>query len=228
MPLKLRLSTQVICYLSQVYSRSSPLSILGTIRNHLLSTLVFGLLANAAAHNENSFWVSFRPLAGLRLYKTKICSSLGMFDVFKAKYLLTSFQDSHVGNESQSRVEDVGTFFLRVPAHFPEVWRVGEQSQIADGWSFIHCSKAWALLSQFKIVSTKHTRGMSPAILFPYQMQWHVKLLRTTNHCIMLFPLWEGRTFTIFPCDWLQIRFVEGVLPQYRTILPCLLHGLLT
>lgn len=57
---------------------------------------VFGPLANAAALNENTFWVSFRPLA-------KICSSLGMLDVFKAKYFLTSFQDLHVGSESQSR-----------------------------------------------------------------------------------------------------------------------------
>lgn len=54
--------------------------------------------------------------------------------------------------------EDVGNVFLRVPACFPEVWRVGEQ--LAFG------PKPELCFYSVKIMSNKHTHGMLPAIFF--------------------------------------------------------------
>lgn len=122
-----------------------------------------------------------------------------------------------MGSKFQSRGS--GNVFLRVPACFPEVWRVGEQ--LAFG------PKPELCFYSVKIMPNKHTCGMLPAIFFQYQIQWHVKLLITTNHCKMLLLLWEERTFPVLS-RWLQVRFRAGMFPQYRTLLLCLLHGLLT
>lgn len=62
-----------------------------------------------------------------------------------------------MGSKFQSRGS--GHVFLRVPACFPEVWRVGEQ--LAFG------PKPELCFYSVKIMPNKHTHGMLPAIFFP-------------------------------------------------------------
>lgn len=142
-----------MCYLSQVYRSFIPLTVLlGTVR----FVCTFGLLANADALDKKSFWVLFRPLMGLREYKTRICGSWGMWLCLKQRIFTLLSSTCMWGANPRAKGGSPGTEAM----DFPEVWGKVRKHYQADEWPhIIYWNTSWAVFSRCQIVSDNHKLG---------------------------------------------------------------------